>query len=175
MVVNLGEETMTLIKRIFANGWQSMVGLLASLATLFAPAVPIMLTAYCFILADLYYGYKISRKLGHKEFESNKFWKTINKFTEATVVICLSLLLDKYILMTYDELVAVKVAAGAVCFAESLSLLESMRALHPKAWLSKILAKVVKSKAEKYLEIDISDIIDDKNKNTDDNSNTQLT
>lgn len=67
--------------------------------------------------------------------------------------------------MTYEELTAVRIAAGSICFAETISLLESMRALHPNAMLSKILSKIVKSKAEKYLEIDMSDL------NTNDSSN----
>ena len=68
------------------------------------------------------------------------------------------LLLDKYIFMTYEELAAVRIAAGSVCFAETLSLLESLRALHPNAWLSKILSKVIKSKAEKYLDIELPEL-----------------
>lgn len=158
MVVNPGEQTMTLIKRIFANGWQSIGNVCASFAGLIAPAIPAALTAFSFIAIDMYYGYKVSRKYGRKEFESNKFWKTVNKFTEAAVLICGALLLDKYIFMTYEELTAVRIAAGSICFAETLSLLESLRALHPNAWLSKILSKVVKSKAEKYLEIELPEL-----------------
>ena len=66
--------------------------------------------------------------------------------------------IDKYIFMTYESLTAVRIAAGSICFAETISLLESLRALHPNAHLSKILSKVIKSKAEKYLDIDLSDI-----------------
>lgn len=175
MVVHIGDNTMTLVKRIFANGWQSITGFLTSIATLIAPAIPLALTAYCFILVDLYYGYKISRKCGKKEFESCKFWCTINKLFESTLLITLALLLDKYFFMTYEELVAVKVAAGTICFAETLSLLESLKALHPNALLSKILAKVIKSKAEKYLDVDISDIIDEQKIITDDNKYNQPT
>ena len=81
------------------------------------------------------------------------------------MIICGALLLDKFIFMTYEELTAVRIAAGSICFAETLSLLESLRALHPNAWLSKILSKVVKSKAEKYLDINISELEQDDNSN----------
>lgn len=165
MVVNPGEQTMTLIQRIFNQGWQSVCNVAASLVALFAPAIPAVLTAFTFIIIDMHYGYKVSKKFGKPQFESNKFWKTVNKFTEAALLICGALLLDKFIFMTYEELTAVRIAAGSICFAETISLLESMRALHPKAALSKILSKLVKSKAEKYLEIDISDL------NSDDSSN----
>ena len=149
---------MTLIQRIFNHGWQSVCTLGSSLFALFTPAIPAVLTAFTFIVMDMHYGYKVSKKFGRVHFESSKFWKTVNKFTEAALIICCALLLDKFIFMTYDDLAAVRIAAGSICFAESLSLLESLRALHPKAWLSKILSKIVKSKAEKYLDIDISEL-----------------
>ena len=164
---------MTLIKRIFANGWQSIYGAITAFVGLIAPAIPATLTAFSFITIDMYYGYKVSRKYGRKEFESSKFWKTVNKFTEAAAIIFLGLLLDKHIFMTYEELSCVRVAAGAVCCAETLSLLESLRALHPNAWISKILAKVVKSKADKYLNIDIDEIIKETKEIPNDNSNNK--
>lgn len=167
MVVNPGEQTMTLIQRIFQQGWQSVCNIAASLVALFAPAIPAVLTAFTFIVMDMHYGYKVSKKFGRIQFESNKFWKTVNKFTEAAVLICGALLLDKYIFMTYEELTAVRIAAGSICFAETLSLLESLRALHPNAWLSKILSKVVKSKAEKYLEIELPELDQNDSSNVD--------
>ena len=156
---------MTLIQRIFHQGWQSVCNVAASLVALFAPAIPAVLTAFTFIVMDMHYGYKVSKKFGRIQFESNKFWKTVNKFTEATMIICGALLLDKFIFMTYEELTAVRIAAGSICFAETLSLLESLRALHPNAWLSKILSKVIKSKAEKYLDINISELEKDDTSN----------
>lgn len=170
MVVNPGEQTMTLVQRIFNQGWQSVCNVAASLVALFAPAIPAVLTAFTFIVMDMHYGYKVSKKFGRIQFESNKFWKTVNKFTEATMMICGALLLDKYIFMTYEQLTAVRIAAGAVCCAELISLLESLRALHPKAVISKILAKIIKSKAEKYLEVDLSEI-KELNDTSDNNSN----
>lgn len=165
MVVNPGEQTMTLIQRIFNHGWQSVCTLGSSLVALFAPAIPAVLTAFTFIVMDMHYGYKVSKKFGNAHFESSKFWKTVNKFTEATLIICCALLLDKFIFMTYENLAAVRIAAGSICFAETLSLLESLRALHPNAWLSKILSKIIKSKAEKYLDINISELEQDDNSN----------
>jgi hypothetical protein len=142
----------------------------SSLVALFAPAIPAVLTAFTFIVMDMHYGYKVSKKYGKTHFESNKFWKTVNKFTEATMIICGALLLDKFIFMTYEELAAVRIAAGAVCCAEIISLLESLRALHPDALISKILAKLIKSKAEKYLDIDITDEIKKLNDTSDNSS-----
>lgn len=123
------------------------------------PAMPIVITVFVFIVTDAIFGYKVSKKYGKPHIESHKIWKTVQKFLEAFSVITLGLLIDKYILMTYDELTSVKVVAGAICLGEGISLLESFRALHPHAILSRILAKVIKSKAEKYLDVDLSDII----------------
>ena len=168
MVCNIGEPIMSLMKKIFCSGYKSIMCLLSGLVTLFMPAVPALLTAFAFIFADAYYGYKVSKLNGYREIESNKVWKTINKLTEALVIICLALLLDKYIIGTMEQLYAVKVAAGSVCLAEALSLLECFRAIHPNSLLAKILAKVIKSKSEKYLETDISDIIDNKDDTNED-------
>ena len=141
------------------SGYQSLLGFAAGFLALLSPALPVMITAITFVLADTYYGYKVSKLYGHK-LESSKLWKLCSKLRDIFIVIILGCLLDKYILGTYEELAAIKIAAGAICTAESISLLESFRALHPRALLSKLLAKVIKSKAEKYLDVDLSDIID---------------
>ena len=152
-------DIMNLLKKLFQDGSQTLVGFLSGISVLFMPTIPIVVTVFVFIIADAIFGYKVSRKCGQPHIESHKIWKTVNKFLEAFSVITLGLLIDKYITMTYEELTAVKVVAGAICLGEGISLLESFRALHPHAILSRILAKVIKSKAEKYLDVDLSDII----------------
>lgn len=153
------DQIVNVIRRLSDNGYAAVLGALSGIAALLSPAIPIIVTVFCFIFADTYYGYKVSKKYGNK-LESNKLWKTVWKLRDCFILITLGLLLDKYILLTYDSLAAVKVAAGAICAAEGLSLLESFRALHPNALLSKLLAKIIKSKAEKYLDVDLSDVID---------------
>lgn len=152
-------EIMNLFKKLFTDGQTALLGFISGVSILFMPAIPIVITVFVFIVTDAIFGYKVSRKCGKPHIESHKIWKTINKFLEAFSVITLGLLIDKYILMTYDDLTSVKVVAGAICLGEGISLLESFRALHPHAILSRILAKVIKSKAEKYLDVDLSDII----------------
>lgn len=138
---------------------QIFAGFFSGVAVMFLPAVPIVATVFIFIIVDAIFGYKVSRQCGQPHIESSKIWKTVGKFFEAFIVIVLGLLIDKFILLTYDDLTSVKVVAGAICLGESISLLESFRALHPHAVLSRILAKVIKSKAEKYLGVDLSDVI----------------
>lgn len=152
-------ELMNLIKKLFTDGQAALLGFVSGIAVLYMPAIPIVITVLLFIVTDAIFGYKVSRRCGKPHIESHKIWKTVNKFLEAFSVITLGLLIDKYITMTYEELTAVKVVAGAICLGEGISLLESFRALHPHSILSRILAKVIKSKAEKYLDVDLSDII----------------
>lgn len=158
MINNSIENIIELMRKIYANSYQSLLSVATSFLALLTPAVPIIMTAIAFILADTYYGYQVSKKYGHK-LESKKLWKLCIKIKDTFFVLTLGLLLDKYILDTYEQLAAVKVAAGSVCVAEGISLLESFRALHPRTLLSKLLAKLIKSKAEKYLDVDLSDII----------------
>jgi len=165
-------ELMNLIKKLFTDGQAALLGFVSGIAVLYMPAIPIVITVLLFIVTDAIFGYKVSRRCGKPHIESHKIWKTVNKFLEAFSVITLGLLIDKYITMTYEELTAVKVVAGAICLGEGISLLESFRALHPHAILSRILAKVIKSKAEKYLDVDLSDIISLEN-TKDDTKNTK--
>ena len=157
------------------KGWKVFLYIGACFISLITPAIPVIITVFTFIITDAIYGYKVSRKYGHKEIESNKLWKTVHKFTEVFTLIVLALLIDKFILLTYDSLTSVKVVAGCVCASEGLSLLESFRALYPQALMSKILSKIIKSKAEKYLDIDLSDILDltDNENNIKNNKNKQ--
>jgi Holin family. len=136
--------------------------MVAGIASIFAPAVPIVLSALTFIIVDLIFGYGVSRKYGEKHFESDKFWNTIIKACITVTLIGLGTILDKFILMTYADLILAKIAAGMVITAELISILESVRALYPNAALAKILSKVIKSKAEKYLNVDLSDVITEK-------------
>lgn len=150
---------MNLFKKLLLDGQTALLGFISGITVLFMPAMPIVITVFVFIVTDAIFGYKVSKKCGKPHIESHKIWKTVQKFLEAFSVITLGLLIDKYILTTYDDLTSVKVVAGAICLGEGISLLESFRALHPHAILSRILAKVIKSKAEKYLDVDLSDII----------------
>lgn len=165
-------ELMNLIKKLFTDGQTALLGFISGITVLFMPAMPIVITVFVFIVTDAIFGYRVSKKCGKPHIESHKLWKTVQKFLEAFSVITLGLLIDKYILMTYEELTSVKVVAGAICLGEGISLLESFRALHPHAILSRILAKVIKSKAEKYLDVDLSDIISLEN-TKDDTKNTK--
>lgn len=160
---------MNLVKRIFANGYQSIIGWLGGLATILAPSVPLIGVTFLFIILDLIYDYKVCKKFtGSKHFESGKFWNTLEKLGFAAIMIAGFTFLDKFIFMTYADLVLAKVAAGAICVAEIISLLESRKALKPNSLITKLFTKIIKSKAEKYLDVDITDILEEQNTITND-------
>jgi hypothetical protein len=157
---------MSFAKRIFGDGYLSLCGWIAGLAAILAPSVPLIGTTFLFILLDLYYGYKVYCKFSKdKHFQSVKLWDTLEKMCFAALMISGFTLLDKFVFMTYDDLVLAKTIAGATCFAEIVSLLESRKALKPNSIITKIFTKVIKSKAEKYLDVDITDIVDEDVKN----------
>lgn len=153
---------MGFVKRIFANGVQSVCGWIAGIAAILAPAMPLVGVTFLFIFVDLYFGYKVSKKFtGNKHFESVKFWRTVEKLGFAAAMIVSFTLVDKFIFSTYEDLVLAKAAAGTVCFAEFISMLEARAALKPNSILTKLLKKVIRSKADKYLDVDISDVLDE--------------
>lgn len=157
------------MKRIFANGYQSIAGWLTGIATILTPAMPLIGVTFLFIILDLIYEYKVYKKFtGSKHFESGKFWSTIEKLGFAAIMIAGFTFLDKFIFMTYADLVLAKVAAGAICLAEIISLLESRKALKPNSLVTKLFTKIIKSKAEKYLDVDITDILEEQNTITND-------
>lgn len=155
MVHNVGETTMTLIKSIFASPDRMLGCLCSGIISLFAPIYVAILSVFFFIIVDWIYGYKVSRKYKRRKIESSKIWKTINKMTEAVMLIVGAHIVDEFVVVSLN-LHAVEFIAGIICFTEFWSILESLSELHPKGpW--KLFRKVIKAKGEKYLEVDITD------------------
>lgn len=155
MVHNVGEATMTLIKSIFVSTDRLFGCLLSGMVSLFAPVYTSILSVCFFIVMDWIYGYKVSKKYNRQKIESSKIWKTINKFTEAVMLIVGAHIIDEFVVVSFD-LHAVEFMAGVICFTEFWSVLESLSDLHPKGpW--RLFKKVIKAKGEKYLEIQIND------------------
>lgn len=173
MIHNIGDPVMTLFKSMFSSVHKTISCIITGITGYFAP---ISLTVACvclFIIIDVILGYKVSRKYGHKQVESYKLWKTINKLFEAIILIVGAHIIDVSIVTSID-LHAVEFISGMICGTEFISWLESMKELHPDCKIckviEKILGKVIKAKGEKYLGVDI-DINDLKNTNNNDNSN----
>lgn len=174
MIYNIGDPVMTLLKSMFSSAQKTSAGILAGITSYFAPISVTVVCVCLFIIVDVILGYKVSRKYGHKQIESYKLWKTINKLFEAVLLIAGAHVIDTSI-VTSINLHAVEFISGMICGTEFISWLESMKDLHPDCKIckviEKVLGKVIKSKGEKYLGVDI-DINDLKNTNNDNNSNT---
>ncbi len=172
MVHNVGDSVMTLFKSIFSNAERFASSCLAGITSFLAPVSVVIIAAASFILIDVILGYRVSRKYGHKKIESHKLWKTINKMSEAVLLIIGAYVIDTFIVTSLD-LHAVEFVSGMICGTEFISWLESMKDLHPNCKLckvmDKILGQVIKAKGEKYLGIDID--INDLKTNNNDNSN----
>lgn len=155
MVHNVGETAMTLIKSIFASSDRLLGCLCSGIISLFTPIYISILSVFFFVIVDWIYGYRVSKKYNRKKIESSKLWKTVNKLTEAVVLIVGAHIVDSFVVVSIN-LHAVEFMAGVICFTEFWSVLESLSELHPKGpW--RLLRKVIKAKGEKYLEVDITD------------------
>ena len=143
--------------------------IVSAFISFFAPLYIVLCATYFFIILDWIYGYRVSRKYGHKKIKSSKLKDTVTKLTETTLLISSAHIFDTYIIPTVD-LHAVEVVAGMVCLVEFWSVLESFCDLYPKWKLWKILSRVIQSKGEKYLEVELDDILTTKK---DDKRNTK--
>lgn len=161
--MSIGIYIMSIFKNMFSSVEKLSASMLAGLVSLFTPVYTPILSLVALMLADAFYGYKVSRKYGHKKIESHKAWKTLWKIRDAITAICGAHIVDQLI-VTSIELHAVEFIAGAMASVEFWSLLESMCELHPKWRVFSILKKVIKAKGEKYLEVNLDkELSDDSN------------
>lgn len=163
LTMNIGIHIMSIFKNMFSSIEKLSASMLAGVVSLFTPVyIPITAIAVL-MLADAYYGYKVSSKYGHKKIESHKAWKTLWKIRDAITAICGAHIIDQLI-VTSIQLHTVEFVSGAIALVEFWSLLESMCELHPKWGVFKILKKVIKAKGEKYLEVNLDkELSDDSN------------
>lgn len=163
LTMNIGIYIMSIFKNMFSSVEKFSASVLAGTVSLFTPVyIPIIALAVL-MLADAYYGYKVSSKYGHKKIESHKAWKTLWKIRDAITAICGAHIIDQLI-VTSIQLHTVEFVSGAIALVEFWSLLESMCELHPKWGVFRILQKVIKAKGEKYLEVNLDkELSDDSN------------
>lgn len=154
---------MSIFKNMFSSIEKLCSSTLAGIVSLFTPVYVPILALMFLMLADACYGYKVSRKYGHKKIESHKAWKTLWKMRDAITAICGAHIVDQLIVTSID-LHAVEFVAGAIAMVEFWSLLESMCELHPKWVIFGVLKKVIKAKGEKYLDVNLDkELPDDTN------------
>lgn len=138
---------------------------IAGITSIFAPVYVPILALVALMGLDAIYGYKVSRKYGHKKIESRKAWKTLWKMRDAIVAVCGAHVMDEFII-TSINLHGVEFVAGAIAMVEFWSLCEAMYELHPTWKVFGVLKKVLKAKGEKYLEVDLDKEFSDGTNNT---------
>lgn len=150
----IGEHTMSIFKNMFSSTERFTASLISGLTSIFAPIWTSISAVGILIFLDAIYGYKVSRKYGHKKIESHKMWKTIWKMRDAAIAITSASIIDKLVIASLD-LHAVEIIAGMIAFVEFWSLLESFSDLYPDWAIWKLLKKVVKKKGEKYFGVSL--------------------
>lgn len=145
----------TLLQSIFNNGPARLFTcIVTAIGSILAPVQAICAVVLCVILLDFYLGCRVSFKYNRKP-ESKKFWNTIVKMLEASLIIVCSHYIDFTIFKSVD-LKLVEITSGAIVGTEFWSMFESLSDLYPKGpW--RILRKYIKKKGEKYLDITIND------------------
>lgn len=156
---------MTIFQNMFSSIEKFSASIIAGTVSLFAPVYMPILALISLMGLDAVYGYKVSRKYGHKKIESHKLWKTIWKMRDGITAICGAHIIDKLIIKSID-LHAVEFTAGAIAMVEFWSLLESMCELHPEWKIWSILKKVLKAKGEKYFDVNLDKEFSDDSNNT---------
>ncbi len=104
-------------------------GLVAAVAAVMAPAVPIISTALVFIGVDFLSGIAADRATAHREgrrwfFESHKAWHTVVKASLTVTAIAMGWLLDVCVAEVVNLHVA-RLLAGFTCGVELWSFLEN--------------------------------------------------
>lgn len=156
---------MTIFQNMFSSIEKFSASIIAGTISLFAPVYVPIAALMSLMGLDAVYGYKVSRKYGHKKIESHKLWKTIWKMRDGIAAICGAHVIDKLIIPSID-LHAVEFTAGAIAMVEFWSLLESMCELHPEWKIWSILKKVLKAKGEKYFDVNLDKEFSDDSNNT---------
>jgi hypothetical protein len=144
-----------------SNLLQVKVASFAALAGLFTQLWLMVILVYISIVADFYLGYRLSKKVKKEipgsiasgKIESGKWWHTIIKARDATIVIALLYLFDLFILRSESYYLS-RIAAGFIAGAEVLSMIENMAYLY--RW-ARFLRKYVKNKIEKHTAFNIDE------------------
>ena len=148
---------------------------LGAIIAIIEPTFPYLLICTIMILADCYTAWSLSKraqkihpdKVSHdgKKFKSHNFGKVIVTMLKAYALIIMAFLIQTHITngLPID---LTKVAAGAICFWQLWSILENESSCNGARW-AKVLQKILVDKTSRHFDIDLSDLTDNKDDNTD--------
>ncbi|MDR2130556.1 MAG: phage holin family protein [Odoribacteraceae bacterium] len=145
------------------NFQQARVASLTAVAALLSDLWILIAIVYISIAIDFYLGYSLSRKVKREnpasitsgKLESAKWWHTIIKARDASLVIGVLYLFDLFIIRSGNFYLS-RLGAGFIIGAELLSMIENLAYLY--RW-ARFFRKYVKNKIEKHVNINIDEIL----------------
>jgi hypothetical protein bfra3_11911 len=139
---------------------------IGAIIAILEPTLPYLIICTLMIFADCYTAWQLSKRArkAHpervskdgKKFKSQHFGKVIVTILKAWALIIMAFLMQTYIT---DDLPVdlTKVAAGAICFWQLLSVLENESSCNGAKW-AKLLQNILVDKTERHFDIDLSEI-----------------
>ena len=139
---------------------------IGAIIAILEPSLPYLIICTLMIFADCYTAWQLSKRArkAHpervskdgKKFKSQHFGKVIVTILKAWALIIMAFLMQTYIT---DDLPVdlTKVAAGAICFWQLLSVLENESSCNGAKW-AKLLQNILVDKTERHFDIDLSEI-----------------
>lgn len=130
--------------------------------------IPLVAVGLVFLMADAFTAWRLAvrlRKKGKstgkfKSEHSQKIWKRGGYFF---MVVILAFILEKYVLLMFDTLYLANWVAGVFCVSQGVSILENISSDRDGKW-AELLQKVLIDKSSRHYDIDLSDVVNDKDK-----------
>lgn len=167
----------------FLNFWKAAFvaigGWLGWLVGEFHPTFPLIIVAVIFIVYDAYTAYCLDKRVKKKypekttrekaKFTSFAFGKVITTTIPKRLALILLAFLCEHWVFIHVEIPLSYIVTGVICFEQAWSIMENESSCRDEAdskfwrWLQKIMV----DKTSRHFDIDLTDLKDEKNENSD--------
>lgn len=167
----------------FLNFWKAAFvaigGWLGWLVGEFSPTFPLIIVAVIFIVYDAYTAYCLDKRVKKKypekttrekaKFTSFAFGKVITTTIPKRLALILLAFLCEHWVFIHVEIPLSYIVTGVICFEQAWSIMENESSCRDEAdskfwrWLQKIMV----DKTSRHFDIDLTDLKDEKNENSD--------
>lgn len=138
------------------------------------PTLPYLMICTVMIFADCYTAWQLARRARKlypervseeaPKFKSHYFGKVIGTILKSYSLILMAYMIQCHITDAWP-IDLTKVAAGAICFWQLWSILENESSCNGSRW-AKLLQKILVDKTSRHFDIDLSDLIETEEKQT---------
>jgi uncharacterized membrane protein HdeD (DUF308 family) len=146
-------------------------GLTGAIIACFVQTIPFALICLFAIFVDCVSAFRLTLRVKSKfpgkctgKFKSDSAKKMFGTLFMIYAVICLLHTVDKYI-FTFMDMYLANIVAGAFCMVQVISILENESSCNDNKW-AKTLQKILIDKTARHLDIDLSNLINKENENT---------